>query len=72
VARQKCEEKRYEIRLTSSLDVARFLIYQGKPFHGDDESETSLKKGMFREMVDWYKDNVDVVKDAYDKGSKNC
>ncbi|CAD6262070.1 unnamed protein product [Miscanthus lutarioriparius] len=39
------EEKRYEIRLTSSLDVARFLIYQGQPFRGDDESCTSLNKG---------------------------
>jgi hypothetical protein len=66
------EEKRYEIRLTSSLDVARFLIMQGQPFRGDDESSTSLNKGTFREMVDWYKDKVDIVKDAYDKGSKNC
>ena len=66
------EEKRYEIRLTSSLDVARFLIYQGQPFRGDDESCTSLNKGMFREMVDWYKDKVDIVNDAYEKGSKNC
>ncbi|CAD6342896.1 unnamed protein product [Miscanthus lutarioriparius] len=66
------EEKRYEIRLTSSLDVARFLISQGEPFHGDDESSTSLNKGTFREMIDWYKDKVDIVKDAYDKGSKNC
>jgi len=23
-------------------------------------------------MIDWYKDKVEVVKDAYDKGSKNC
>jgi hypothetical protein len=23
-------------------------------------------------MVDWYKDKVEIVKDAYDKGSKNC
>jgi hypothetical protein len=68
----KEEEKRYEIRLTSSLDVARFLISQGQPFRGDDESSTSLNKGTFREMVDWYKDKVDIVKDAYDKGSKNC
>jgi len=66
------EEKRYEIRLTSSLDVARFLIYQGQPFRGDDESSTSLNKGMFREMVDWYKSKVDIVNDAYEKGSKNC
>jgi hypothetical protein len=66
------EEKRYEIRLTSSLDVTRFLISQGQPFRGDDESSTSLNKGTFREMVDWYKDKVEIVKDAYDKGSKNC
>ena len=65
------EEKRYEIRLTSSLDVARFLISQGQPFRGDDESSTSLNKGTFREMVVWYKDKVEIVKDAYDKGSKN-
>ena len=30
----KEEEKRYEIRLTSSLDVARFLISQGDAFRG--------------------------------------
>jgi hypothetical protein len=23
-------------------------------------------------MVDWYKDRVEIVKDAYDKGVKNC
>jgi hypothetical protein len=66
------EEKRYEIRLTASLDVARFLISQGEPFRGDDESSTSLNKGTFREMVDWYKHKVEIVKDAYEKGSKNC
>jgi radical SAM superfamily enzyme len=27
---------------------------------------------MFRDIVGWYKDKVDIVKDAYDKGSKNC
>ncbi|CAD6220837.1 unnamed protein product [Miscanthus lutarioriparius] len=64
------EEKRYEIRLTSSLDVARFLISQGQPFRGDDESSTSLNKGTFREMVDWYKDKIEILKDPYDKGRK--
>ena len=56
------EEKRYEIRLTSSLDVAKFLISQGQPFRGDDESSTFLNKGTFREMVDWYKDKVEIVR----------
>ncbi|CAD6239064.1 unnamed protein product [Miscanthus lutarioriparius] len=66
------EEKRYEIRLTSSLDVARFLILQGDAFYGHDETCSSLNKGNYREMVEWYKDKVEVVKEAYEKGSKNC
>ncbi|CAD6203915.1 unnamed protein product [Miscanthus lutarioriparius] len=66
----KEEEKRYEIRLNSSLDVARFLIMQGDAFRGHDESSTSNNKGTYREMVDWYKDKVEIVKDAYDKGAK--
>ena len=57
----KEEEKRYEIRLTSSLDVARFVIMQGDAFHGHDESSTSNNKGTYREMVDWYKDKVEIV-----------
>ncbi|CAD6258505.1 unnamed protein product [Miscanthus lutarioriparius] len=66
----KEEEKRYEIRLNSSLDVARFLIMQGDAFRGHDESSTSNNKGTYREMVDWYKDKVEIVKDAYDKDKK--
>uniref|UniRef100_A0A0E0C1Q6 DUF4371 domain-containing protein n=1 Tax=Oryza meridionalis TaxID=40149 RepID=A0A0E0C1Q6_9ORYZ len=53
-------------------DVIRFLIEQGDPFHGHDETNASLNKGKFREMVNWYKDKVPQVKDAYDKGNKNC
>ena len=68
----KEEEKRYEIRLTTSLDVARFLIMQGDAFRGHDESSTSLNKDTYREMIDWYKDKVEIVKEAYEKGSKNC
>jgi hypothetical protein len=57
--------------LTSSLDVARFLISQGDAFYGHDET-SSLNKGNYREMVEWYKDKVEVVNEAYEKGSKNC
>jgi hypothetical protein len=38
----------------------------------DMMSSTSLNKGTYREMIDWYKDKVETVKDAYDKGLKNC
>jgi hypothetical protein len=58
--------------LTSSLDVARFLISQGDAFRGHNETSSSLNKGNYREMVEWYKDKVEVVKEAYEKGSKNC
>jgi hypothetical protein len=66
------EEKRYEIHLTSSLDVAIFLISQGDAFRGHNETSSSLDKGNYREMVERYKDKVEVVKEAYEKGSKNC
>jgi hypothetical protein len=49
------EHIRYNIRLTSSLAVVRFLIEQGDAFRGHDESATSLNKGTFKEMVDWSK-----------------
>ncbi|XP_039777141.1 zinc finger MYM-type protein 1-like isoform X2 [Panicum virgatum] len=45
---------------------------QGDAFRGHDESSTSLNKGTYREMIDWYKDKVEIVKEAYEKGSKNC
>jgi len=67
----KEEEARYKIRLTSSFEIVRFLIEQ-EAFHGHDESSTSLNKGTFREMVDWYKNKKKKVKDAYEKGSKHC
>jgi hypothetical protein len=68
----KEDEILYKIRLTASLDVARFLIEQGDAFRGHDESDTSLNKGKFREMVDWYKDKKNEVKNAYEKGSSRC
>ena len=68
----KEEESRYKIRLTSSIDVARFLIMQADAFRGHDESSTSLNNGTYREMIDWYKDKVETVKDAYNNGYKNC
>ena len=67
----KEEEKRYEICLTASLNVARFLIVQGDAFRVHDGSSTSLNKCTYREMVDWYKDKIEIVKEAYEKGSKN-
>ena len=62
----------YKIRLTASLDCARYLIAQGEAFRGHDESSTSINKGNFRELLDWYKDKKEDVKDAFDKGAGNA
>lgn len=68
----KESEVLYKTRLTASLDCARFLLMQGEPFRGHDESSSSINKGNFREMVDWYKDKVTEVKEAFDKAPRNC
>jgi hypothetical protein len=45
-------------------------MLQGDAFHGQDETCTSLNKGAYKEMVDWYKYKVEIVKEAYEKGVK--
>jgi hypothetical protein len=65
-------EELYKIRLTCSLDCARYLIAQGMAFRGHNESFTSLNKGNFREMVDWVKSNNEQVRDAFNRGSQSC
>ncbi|KAL9665143.1 hypothetical protein QQ045_020554 [Rhodiola kirilowii] len=41
----------HRIRLNVSIDVSRFLLQQGLPFRGHDESEESNNQGNFMEMV---------------------
>ncbi|CAK8541280.1 unnamed protein product [Lathyrus sativus] len=43
-----------------------------RAFCGHDESSTSLNKGNFREMIDWVKSQNEQVRDAFDRGGKNC
>ncbi|XP_039135742.1 uncharacterized protein LOC120273164 [Dioscorea cayenensis subsp. rotundata] len=47
-------EVEYHTRLTAVLDVTRFLLKQGLPFRGHDESLSSLNKGNFLELLEWY------------------
>lgn len=68
----KESEISYKIRLTASLDCARYLIAQGEAFRGHDESSTSINKGNFRELLDWYKNKKEDVKEAFDKGAGNA
>ncbi|XP_008233040.1 PREDICTED: zinc finger MYM-type protein 1-like [Prunus mume] len=41
----------YRILLTATLDCTRYLLRQGLPFRGHDESETSRNKGNYVELL---------------------
>ncbi|XP_039122106.1 zinc finger MYM-type protein 1-like [Dioscorea cayenensis subsp. rotundata] len=47
-------EVEYRTHLTAVLDVTCFLLRQGLPFCGHDESLSSLNKGNFHELLEWY------------------
>lgn len=63
----KDSEKRYKTRLTTALDSAKYLIKQGLPFRGHDESSSSLNKGNYLEMIDSYKEKNEDVRIAFDE-----
>ena len=67
---------KYETRLETSLGIVSYLALQGEPFRGHDESTTSLNKGNFLELLDWYKQMNEEVKRAFDelcpKNAKTC
>jgi len=60
-------EKKYETRVTASLDVASFLIAQAHPFRGHDESPSSLNRGNFLEMIEWHKKRNEEVRLAFEE-----
>ncbi|KAM0884852.1 hypothetical protein ACQ4PT_030718 [Festuca glaucescens] len=58
---------KYETRVDTSLGIVSYLALQGEPFRGHDESASSLNKGNFLEMLDWYKERNREVKLAFDE-----
>ena len=46
----------YKIRLNASIDACRYLLRQGLPFRGHDESTESANKGNFVELVKYTAD----------------
>jgi len=52
----------YRIRLNASIDVVRLLLDQGFAFRGHDESESSLNKGNFLEVLSWLAARCDAIK----------
>jgi hypothetical protein len=58
---------KYETRVDTSLGIVSYLALQGEPFRGHDESASSLNKGNFLEMLDWYKARNKEVQLAFDE-----
>lgn len=64
---------KYISRLSYSIYCLRFLLKQGLAFHGHDESEGSLNKGNFLELLNHLaKKFEDVDKVVLKNAPKNC
>jgi len=44
-------KKEYRVRLNASIDASRYLLRQGLPFRGHDESKESTNRGNFLELI---------------------
>jgi len=51
----------YQIRLNAFIDASRHLLRQGLPFCGHDETEESVNKGNFLELLKYTDDQDEVV-----------
>ena len=61
VKRTTEEKVMYKARLSYSLKCLRFLLRQGLACRGHDESEESLNKGNFLEVLNWLAENFEDV-----------
>ena len=52
----------YRIRLNASIDVSRYLLHQGLPYRGHDESEGSSNRGNFLEMIKYTANQNDTIR----------
>ncbi|KAL6538265.1 hypothetical protein OROGR_012253 [Orobanche gracilis] len=52
----------YRIRLNDSIDVCRYLLNGALPFRGHDESENSLHRGHFLEMIKYTQNQNESVR----------
>ncbi|XP_075095458.1 uncharacterized protein LOC142173723 [Nicotiana tabacum] len=62
----------YKIRLKASIEVVRLLLNQGLAFRGHREDESLLNKGNFLEILSWYAERCDKIRDlVLKKAPKN-
>nr|XP_016509660.1 PREDICTED: zinc finger MYM-type protein 1-like [Nicotiana tabacum] len=71
--RQSTQTKlEYKICLKASIEVVRLLLNQGLAFRGHREDESSLNKGNFLEILSWYAERCDKIRDlVLKKAPKN-
>ncbi|XP_060181359.1 uncharacterized protein LOC132610969 [Lycium barbarum] len=62
----------YRVRLNASVDVIRYLLKEGMPFRGHNECVTSTRRGHFLDLLKWYADKKEDVKNVLlEKSPKN-
>ena len=63
----------YKTRLTYSLRCLTFLLNQGLAFRGHDETEQSVNRGNFLELLNWFAgNNEEVNKMVLKNAPGNC
>ncbi|XP_057803229.1 uncharacterized protein LOC131018527 [Salvia miltiorrhiza] len=66
-------QREYEIRLKASISCVRYLLRQGLAFRGHRESEESLNRGNFIELLKWLKaHNESISKVTLENAPGNC
>lgn len=71
--RSKHDKVVYKARLTYSLKCLRFLLRQWLACRGHNESEESLNRGNFLELLNWLARNFKEVNEVVLKNApKNC
>lgn len=57
----EAEKNEYRIRLLASISCCRFLLRNGLPFRGHNESEDSISRGLFFETLDLLRENNESI-----------
>ncbi|SPT20885.1 unnamed protein product [Triticum aestivum] len=65
------EKNDHLIRVNAAIDVCRYLLHQGQPFRGHDESKESTNKGNSRELMDYTIMHNDVIAKAFKNAPEN-
>nr|XP_016508133.1 PREDICTED: uncharacterized protein LOC107825741 [Nicotiana tabacum] len=65
-------KREHRVRLNASIDVIRYLLKEGMSFWGHDESVISTRRSLFLDLLKWYADRKEDVKNMIlEKAPKN-